>query len=225
VLTLSWVDLERPGVQELVAGHATEGDRTDSQRFHLPRRQLQTLAGRALLRREIATLPPQWGGPWQLEAGGQIQPRLVGAGGSGRWAVSLAHSGGHVVAAIADAQAVGIDIERTRPDRRWKSIAGSVFSAGEQARCAGEGVTAFYRIWTLREALAKACGVGFRMVVDAQERFGDAPSDGTWSQVIDGSEWVFATRILPDGFAVALALRQPAESPAQVAAILGGLTD
>jgi hypothetical protein len=33
-------------------------------------------------------------------------------------------------------------------------------------------------------------------------------------------QWIFAARTLPDGFAVALALRQPAESPAQVAAIL-----
>jgi 4'-phosphopantetheinyl transferase len=223
VLTLSWVDLEGPGVNELIAAHAAARDRADSQRFHVPRRQLQTLAGRALLRREIANLPADFGGPWQLEAGGQMQPRLVGAGGPGALAVSLAHSGRHVVAVIADAPAVGIDIEQIRPTRRWMAIAESVFSPGEQARCAGEGVSAFYRIWTLREALAKACGSGFRMVVDARERFADTPPDGAWPQVIDGTEWVFAARTLPDGFAVALALHQPDESPAQVAAILAAL--
>ena len=223
MLTLSWVDLDRHGVNELVAGHATARDRADSQRFQRPRRQLQALAGRALLRRQIAAVPAKLGGPWTLEAEGQMQPRLVTASGHGGLAVSLAHSGSQVVAAIADAPAVGIDIEAMRPGRRWQAIAASVFSAGEQARCAREGVGAFYRIWTLREALAKACGIGFRMVVDGEERFADTPSAGAWSQTIEGTPWLFAVRDLPDGYAFALALCQPAESPAQIAAILAAL--
>jgi 4'-phosphopantetheinyl transferase len=223
MLTLSWVDLDRHGVNELVAGHATARDRADSQRFHLPRRQLQALAGRALLRRQIATLPAEHGGPWTLEAGGQMQPRLVSASGHGALAVSLAHSGRQVAAAIADTPAVGIDIEAIRPSRRWPAIAAAVFSAGEQARCAREGVGAFYRIWTLREALAKACGIGFRMVVDGEERFADTPSAGVWSQTIEGTPWLFAVRDLPDGYAFALALRQPGEGVAEVAAILASL--
>ena len=73
------------------------------------------------------------------------------------------------------------------------------------------GLRAFYRIWTLREALAKACGIGFPMLADGRDYFPEAPNSGNWQGVIDGRRWLFSTGDLPGDYAVAvaIALRSP----------------
>src|SRR5262245_43598566 len=83
---------------------------------------------------------------------------------SGR-AVSISHGRGVVAVAVADAGLLGVDVERVRPlpalalAERW-------FADGDAAWVAEqpEGVraTAFLWLWTQREAIGKARGLGLR---------------------------------------------------------------
>lgn len=45
---------------------------------------------------------------------------------------------------------------------------------------ARDGLAGFYRIWTLREAIAKATGDGLGLVIDSMDRVATAPASGYW---------------------------------------------
>src|SRR5260221_3912737 len=101
-----------------------------------------------------------------------------------------------VVGAITDLGAIGIDVEFCA-DRQFENIATAAVSPAEQRVVARYGRDAFYRIWTLREALAKASRSGVMLLTDRKDYFADSPVMGSWSAVIDNQAWIFWTGALP----------------------------
>ncbi len=86
---------------------------------------------------------------------------------------SLSHSGDLAVLAVSDQREIGIDIERVRPLEHL-DLARRYFHPGEVA--AIEAVTApdaqllaFFRVWTLKEAVVKAIGKGLSIPLDTFE--------------------------------------------------------
>lgn len=77
--------------------------------------------------------------------------------------VSVAHSGEHVVVALARGPQIGVDVEQIS-DVDVDDLAGTAFASHEAAELAalpaGERVTAFFRLWTRKESIVKALGVG-----------------------------------------------------------------
>ena len=84
---------------------------------------------------------------------------------------NVSHGDRHGLVALAPGMPVGVDIEERVPGRDFEGIARHSFSAQERrglAAAAGAcGLSRFYRIWTLKEALIKALGAGAS--VDATE--------------------------------------------------------
>ena len=119
--------------------------------------------------------------------------------------VSLSHSGGWVACAVADAAAVGIDIEVHNLRRNFTGIAAAAFGPEEQWRIAGEGPSAFYRIWTLKEAMAKASGVGIAPVADRTDRVAKGPKEGVWRANVGATSWWLAHRTPVAGLSLAVA--------------------
>jgi 4'-phosphopantetheinyl transferase len=64
--------------------------------------------------------------------------------------------------------AIGIDVECHRP-RDFGALADQAFGPVEQREVAVGGQEAFYRIWTLREAMAKATGDGLALVLNRHD--------------------------------------------------------
>ena len=87
-----------------------------------------------------------------LETGETGKPRLA-PGSPLDLRFSLSHSGGFALIAARLGMEVGVDLERVRADVRGEEIARDVL--GMELRGAD-----FFRAWTRREALAKACGRG-----------------------------------------------------------------
>ena len=85
-------------------------------------------------------------------------------------------------------------------------IASYAFGPQEQRVVKSDGPRAFYRIWTLREAFAKARGLGFSILADGRDYFPEAPDSGIWQATIDGGRWLFSTGDLPGDCAVAVAI-------------------
>jgi len=133
-------------------------------------------------------------------------------------AVALSHSRTVAACAITDRGAIGIDVE-FRADRPFQTLAATAFGPAEQRVVAQKGRSAFYRIWTLREALAKAPPDGLARLTDGRDYFADAPDTGSWRTVIDNQEWLFWTGVLPDNYAIAVGLapRSPLQPTAMVA--------
>jgi 4'-phosphopantetheinyl transferase len=141
------------------------------------RRQL----GRAVLRKllvEVAHFAP-------LRCRFQVEPEgrpFIKASNRRRpTSISLSHSGGWLAGALSTDTVIGIDIEHHRPDRDFAALASAAFGPQERRLAEGGGATEFYRIWTLREAMAKARGVGFDLVSDGR--------DHVTPNAVEASDW------------------------------------
>ncbi|WP_105264874.1 4'-phosphopantetheinyl transferase family protein [Pseudoalteromonas sp. T1lg76] len=71
--------------------------------------------------------------------------------------VVISHSHGHIAVAITQGQQslLGVDIEKRDANRRFEKLAAHFYPEVE-ARDIGNNVDTFFRVWTLKEAYAKA---------------------------------------------------------------------
>jgi phosphopantetheinyl transferase len=145
------------------------------------------------------------GPPLHLEHDVDGKPRLYRNQEPSSIAVTLSHSRMVVAGAITDLGAIGIDVEFCA-DRQFENIAAAAFGRAEQRVVTREGRDAFYRIWTLREALAKASRSGTALITDRNDYFADSPGKGSWSAVINNQTWIFWTGVLPGNYASAIAI-------------------
>lgn len=117
---------------------------------------------------------------------------------------NLSHSGDKVVLLVADRPS-GVDIEEIAP---WsEAVARKVYTPKEQAwlkKQAGDG--AFYRLWTAKEAIMKALGLGFRL---PPESFEVCMEEETPNPVL-GSPWYLQWREI-DGHMLCWAVDSPGE--------------
>jgi phosphopantetheinyl transferase len=121
--------------------------------------------------------------------------------------VSIAHSGELVVCAITDLGSIGIDVEYFAPQRRIVDIAETTFGPNERAAVSRGGAAAFYKIWTLREAMAKATGLGLVTMAAETDLFAAAPSGKAWSATVQRRQWTFFYRRLFRDYALGFALQ------------------
>jgi len=95
-------------------------------------------------------------------AGENGKPVLAPPLGRSGLAFNLSHAGDRLAIAIARNLPVGVDIEQTGRDVRWRKLSGRWFSRAEAEWLAGLTQDAarreFLRLWTVREAMIKAMG-------------------------------------------------------------------
>ncbi|MDP2312963.1 MAG: 4'-phosphopantetheinyl transferase superfamily protein [Pseudomonadota bacterium] len=110
--------------------------------------------------------------------------------------VSLAHAPGCVAAAVSTAGPVGIDVEPNAPRFDPAELHARVLHPDERSEVTrhADPVRRFFELWTAKEAVAKALGLG--LAIDFRRL-----------RVLD-AEGVRALPV-PAGFAGALALRSP----------------
>lgn len=155
-----WYSLAPPAGPLLLS----EDERQRQARFLCPRTastfgQAHTLK-RCLLSRHHPDHDPL---SWRFEQGPAGKPRACAPL---RRPFNLSHSGEAIALAVAT-QDVGVDIECWRPleerEGEGLALARSVFHARELRwlEAQTDFSCAFYRLWTLKEALLKASGAGF----------------------------------------------------------------
>lgn len=92
------------------------------------------------------------------------KPFLRSENGRSPLQFSMSHSRETVCVAIAMDRAIGLDIEYVDPVFAWPEVAEAVFSCDEQRHLAAlpehERLSAFFRLWTQKEAWLKAEGTG-----------------------------------------------------------------
>ena len=131
---------------------------------------------------------------FEFLAGRGQKPRLA----SDKLEFSVSSTRGLALIAISPSRAVGVDVEAVDADFDYSPLLDDHFSSPEQcvlkegdpvARC-----LAFFQMWTIKEAIAKACGRG----IGASLREFDTLSPSNALEV--------ATLPLPPGFVGALAV-------------------
>ncbi|OLL31597.1 hypothetical protein BTH42_11730 [Burkholderia sp. SRS-W-2-2016] len=98
------------------------------------------------------------------------RPRLAASADSAQEAshawpdFNVSHSGQHALIALAARRKVGVDIEVARRDKKWQGLTPAVFAPRDEAWVAAlpeqQRADAFYAVWTAKEALLKALGIG-----------------------------------------------------------------
>lgn len=185
------------------------------------------IAGRAALRRILASRLAMEPAALRFSYGSWGKPALVAPHGAQRLEFNLAHSEGVMLCAVAEARATGIDVERMRHDGELLALAQRYFSSREQAMLAAldpaDRARGFIACWTRKEAYIKAIGMGlsaplagFTVSLSPREppellEIADAPDAArNWSMasfdpapgfvaalVVEGRDWSLAHRSWP----------------------------
>jgi 4'-phosphopantetheinyl transferase len=125
------------------------------------------MARRSALRMVLGRYVGQQPKAIRIATASEGKPVLVPTGSPlPTFAFSTSHSGDLYCIAVGVAASVGVDVERSRPVPRARSIAARWFGAAEALdEVADEELgTEFMRLWTAKEALAKCHGAGLRLL-------------------------------------------------------------
>lgn len=190
-----------------------EAEQARLERFRPPEVKQQYLAAHGLLRLALTArtgVPPA---DWRFGAGAHGKPHIKLPALSEPPAFSLSHTRGLVACAVAPRGSLGIDVERLDRRAGIAELLPRVCSEEERRRLpqGGEALQhAFFRTWTLKEALLKAVGTGLQVNpatvgVDLERpAFLHLPAEAG-----DPSEWHCGFLELSPAHACAWALRTP----------------
>jgi len=161
----------------------------------LPRRsfegvQLQRQAARRALI-ECAALCGAPSDGWEQNEGGRPLPNQ-----GWHWSISHKHEW---VAAVVAREPIGIDIESIVP-RRDELLFDKVADASEWALVGSRNWENFYRIWTAKEAVLKAKGLGIGHLLECRMldittnkkhafSYGDTPNSPRWRFSSEDESW------------------------------------
>jgi 4'-phosphopantetheinyl transferase len=146
-----------------------ERDRTA--RFHSPLDRVRYALARGVLRTLLHGYTGAAPEAVTFEVGVRGKPRLRFPVRDRRIEFSVSHSGTCILLAFSLEVPVGVDVEEVRPMPDVESIMECVaFSPAEReaVRCSPEPLTAFYALWTLKEAYVKASGEGLSGIRDVE---------------------------------------------------------
>jgi phosphopantetheinyl transferase len=149
---------------------------------------------------------------WRIETEPNGRPRARHVDSTHRCDLSIAHSGTIVAAAVCGRGSVGVDIEWHKPGRDHRGIARLTFGPQERRMAERGGIHSFYRLWTLREAISKATGLGLAMVMDGVDRLPAEPHTGHW--LSSDRQWLLAHLEPRPSLSFALAMRKDAPGEA-----------
>ena len=146
-----------------------ERARRDAFRFDRDRREYT--AAHALLRATLSEFGDAAPDAWRFDAGAHGKPAIAAGVSSSPLSFNLAHTLGLVACVVAKGAEVGLDVERVTRSTNWRGVAGRYFSALEVAQIEGVAdsrrAARFFELWTLKEAFAKAIGVGLSQPLSA----------------------------------------------------------
>ncbi|MGW7579341.1 4'-phosphopantetheinyl transferase family protein [Streptomyces sp. NPDC054765] len=155
----------------------TPGERARRAAMSFPDRRAEYTVGRALVRRMLGArlgLPPH-----RVPLGEDVdgRPFLIGErNGRPRYDFNLSHSGTWLALAVSSGLRVGVDIEQVVARGSDRTLARRYFTESERALLSRGSPRRYperwYRIWTTREAHAKARGVGIRGLADPMDGHG-----------------------------------------------------
>lgn len=160
------------------------------------KRRSAWLAGRALLCHAVSPLP-------EIRFGEQGKP-----GFDERHTLwfNLSHSGDDIALLLSDEGEVGCDIETLRPRPQWQQLANATFTGNEHIEIEREAeeqrLTAFWRIWTRKEAMVKQRGgsawqiVSYDSTAPLNQHLSDLQQDGLSLAVCTSTPFTVSTAVI-----------------------------
>ena len=139
------------------------------------------------------------------------KPRLAPQRGHEGVRFNLSHSAGRAACAVSNDRDVGIDLERVRPVQDLDDLIRRICTDRERARLgasAEDRLAGFFQIWTLKEAVVKAAGLGLGIAPELVDTSVCGDSGGVVRLTTDqGAEthWTVRALRVPEGWMAAVA--------------------
>lgn len=211
-MTRPWLDLWLLALPPRVAADRlarwssvlSTSERARAARYVQPHRAAQAIAGRALLRHALSFRLKARPTDWPIAEDENGRPHLEQLKVSVDF--NIAHTDGMVVAALSSGFAVGVDVEHVTRAREMAEIQARFVSQTEQAHLntmsPEKADGARVQLWTLKEAWAKARGLGMQLDFTTAS-FEIAPAHAIALQNDD--TWRFMSRKETSGHVVSVA--------------------
>jgi len=188
--------------EALLSRWITLEDQAHARKYSRPEARSGSLLAHAALRALLARQTARRRWVFQFDSTGKLRVKATDSAATAD--VSIAHTKGMTACAVSHIGPIGIDLEAHRP-RAHEAIARYGFGPEEQAAIARQGAPAFYRIWTLREAMGKATGQGLALATDGRDHVEAGPEQGCWIMHQQAGTWRLAHYVLEPGYSLALA--------------------
>lgn len=196
--------------QALLSREETERAR----RYIVPKARRNYIAARAGLRVLLGELTGLEPAAVRFRYSDKGKPGLVPEQNARAIEFSLSHSHDLGLIAITFGKEIGIDLEHEHDRSDALEVAGRFFAPGEraklQAASSAERNQIFYRIWTRKEAVLKASGVGIASGLrEPDVSAGSDYADRTgWLEVVhNGSSWCIVDIVPAQGYQAAVAVK------------------
>lgn len=178
----------------------------------------QFLIGRAMLRLVLSQHAQVAPRDWVFGVNDYGRPFVVAPQWPGLPCFNLSHTRGVVVLVLSDVPEIGVDVEHVGRSLAFDDLAAGVFSPEERTWLRDRGGEpserdAFYKVWTMREAYAKARGMGFSLPSQSFSIDFDqgVPQLRCHPSSLDQSDrWRLLSMRLPPDYMLAVARAQPA---------------
>jgi 4'-phosphopantetheinyl transferase len=198
----------------------SDEERAQYHRFHVAHDARDYAAAHALLRHALSATGDHAPAQWRFDKTAAGKPLLIG-NGADRASFSLSHTRGMVACAVTSGAAIGVDVECV--DRRVDAgaIAARFFAPAETAQISALDGEArrdrFFDLWTLKEALVKALGLGMGAALDSLS-FTVGADGGIHVDApdVDSDAWQFALFAPGPRHRLAVAVGRPSSHPAQL---------
>lgn len=167
----------------------SEDERQRAARFHFPQDRRRFVAGRGILRAILGSYLDLEAAAVRFTYGRYGKPSLVELPGQQTVHFNLAHTKELLVVAATSSCEVGVDIERIRAMPDSSTIIQHFFSPREATQLETleterQRLSAFFSLWTCKEAFAKATGSG---LTERLAEFSLARSPGDPPHIVAGS--------------------------------------
>ena len=203
-----------PATREHLAATLSLSEQERAARFHFERHRQRFTTARGLLRVLLGHYLER--DPRELEFGygAAGKPSLSGSASDKALQFNLTHSEDLALVAVTDAGQVGIDVERIRPMKDADEFVARFFSEREHASFKrlpeSQKPTAFFTLWTRKEAWLKATGEGIAQSLNRVE-VSFLPGEparllAVPDSLSQGSTWDLVNLSPAPGFAAALAI-------------------
>jgi 4'-phosphopantetheinyl transferase len=203
-----------------IAGRVVEilaaDERNESRRFRRARDQHQFVIARALAKLALSQHFPVAAGDWRFARDHNRKPFIAAPEISPPVRFSISHTQGLLACLVTPSAEAAVDVEKIEPSQDLAAVATQVLSRSEQAdlsALSGEDWTArFFDYWTLKEAYAKARGLGLGLALSdiSFELKPDGTIGAHFGPVIhdDPSAWMFWRRQLPPQHTLSVAAKR-----------------
>ncbi len=144
------------------------GEREQAARFASDRRRCEYVCAHGLVRAALSRFAPHVAPTaWRFERSRHGRPFISSPRNAERLHFSLSHTDGFVACAVSSCKRVGIDVEAIDRPVSHLEIARTFFSSAEHADLislpSAQQKDRFFDLWTLKEAYAKARGLGLQL--------------------------------------------------------------